>query len=129
MGTTRLFLVAGAINAFLAVGLGAIGKHTVRNQFDAYAFELFQTAGYYQMSHALGLILIGTLLQSSPTSPALRWAGWLMLIGVVLFSGSLYLLAVSSFTPLGWLTPIGGTTLLAAWIVLAWGSLKREHSP
>jgi uncharacterized membrane protein YgdD (TMEM256/DUF423 family) len=122
----RFLWICGALHSFLAVGLGALGKHGVRTHYDERAFEIFQTAGEYQMSHGLGLILIALLLKQYPKSTLLPWAGRLMFVGVTLFSGSLYLLAVTDFSPIAWITPMGGTILLGAWLTLIWAGIKTE---
>lgn len=136
MSRSRLFLASGAINGFLAVALGAIGKHLVLNQWGEHAFEIFQTGVHYQMSHAVGLFVVGLILlnQSQSFSPfhvlILQGAGWLFLLGILLFSGSLYLLAVTDIPLLARLTPVGGFSLLTAWILLLWACLKiKDKSP
>ncbi|MBF0447894.1 MAG: DUF423 domain-containing protein [Magnetococcales bacterium] len=123
---TRFFIMAGALNCFLAVGLGAIGKHGVRSNFGEQAFDIFQTASHYQMSHGLGLILIGLCCRFFPMTPPFFRAGWVMLIGIMLFSGSLYLFALTKLSFLAWLTPFGGLTLLFAWLLLAWAGFGTD---
>jgi uncharacterized membrane protein YgdD (TMEM256/DUF423 family) len=99
------------VNAFLAVSAGAFGAHGLRDRLDARSLEIFETAARYQMYHALGLFAVAWL--------AANTAGWLMLAGIVLFSGSLYALALTGVRAFGAVTPIGGACFLAAWVALA----------
>ena len=112
----KKIIIAGAINAFLAVALGAFAAHGLKNQLGAYELRIWQTAVDYQMAHALGLILTGLLAKT--LSINLNKPGWLMLGGIVLFSGSLYALSLSGIKSLGIVTPLGGLCLLAAWLWL-----------
>jgi uncharacterized membrane protein YgdD (TMEM256/DUF423 family) len=92
------------------------------------AFAAFKTGAQYHMYHALGLALIGALAAGARASDRPLWlAGWLMTAGIVLFSGSLYALALSGFGWLGAITPFGGTAFIAAWLLLAWSALR--HPP
>lgn len=109
------FLFYAAIFGFLGVGLGAFGAHGLKNILSEHGADIYKTAVSYQMWHALALALVGTL----PEHPSLRWAGWCLLIGIVLFSGSLYLLAIFNLSWLGMITPFGGVAFLAAWALLA----------
>lgn len=120
MAAARFFLMAGALNAALAVMLGAFGAHGLRGRLPADLLAIYQTASQYHVYHALGLLLVGLLALHAPTNSALRWSGWLMLLGVALFSGSLYLLAITGQRWLGAITPLGGTAWIAAWLLLAW---------
>ena len=113
------FLLSAALAAFLAVGLGAFAAHGLRGQLDEHLMEVFQTGVRYHFFHALGLALIAMLVKQHPDSKLLCWAGWLMLAGIVVFSGSLYLLTLSGLTWLGMITPFGGLAFLAAWLLLA----------
>jgi len=83
--------------------------------------EVFETAARYQMYHALALLFVAWLAERAPASGAVRLAGWAFVAGTVLFSGSLYLMAVSGMTWLGAITPLGGVAFLAGWGILAWG--------
>ena len=127
----RVFLAAGAIAAFLAVGLGAFGAHALRERLPADLLAIYRTAVEYHFWHALGLLAIGLALglTAAPAAPApgpvlLRWAGWLMIGGMLLFSGSLYALALTGVRSLGALTPVGGILLLAAWAAFAAAALR-----
>ncbi|WP_066400934.1 DUF423 domain-containing protein [Neobacillus mesonae] len=121
----KTFIVIGAVNAFLAVALGAFGAHGLKDRLDAHYLEIWKTGVQYQMFHATGLLVIALLLGKAATSSLFSWSGWLMLIGIVLFSGSLYLLSLTKIGPLGAITPIGGVCFLAAWILLIVGAVKH----
>lgn len=116
----KRFLLSSALAAFLAVALGAFAAHGLRGRLDDHAMEIFQIGVRYHFYHALGLGLIALLARHYPGSTRLRWAGWLMLGGIAIFSGSLYLLAVSGAGWLGMVTPFGGLAFLAGWLLLAW---------
>ncbi len=120
----KLFLSLGSINALLAVMLGAFGAHGLKNRLSADMIEIFETGVQYHFYHALGLLAVGLLAYHLPESAWLRWSGWLMLAGIVIFSGSLYLLSVSGIRWLGAITPIGGTAFIAAWILCTVAVLK-----
>ncbi len=118
----RLFLIAGALSATLAVMLGAFGAHALRGRLPADLLAIYQTASQYHVYHALGLLAVGLLSLHLPTSGALRWSGWLMLLGTALFSGSLYLLAITGQRWLGAITPLGGSAWIAAWLLFVWAA-------
>ncbi len=99
--------------------MGAFGAHALRPGFSNKMMEVYQTAVDYQMWHALGLVLIGILLRFYRESKLLHWAGWLMFFGIVVFSGSLYTLSISGMRWLGAITPLGGISFLAAWVLMA----------
>ncbi len=105
----------------LAVVLGAFGAHALRARLPAELLAVYQTAVQYHFWHALGVLAIGLTLLHVPGSVAVRMAGWLMLAGIVIFSGSLYLLATTGTRWLGAITPIGGFAFIAAWAVYGWG--------
>ncbi len=115
----RLFLVAGCVAALLAVAAGAFGAHALKARLTPEMLAVFKTGVEYQYYHAVGLILVGFAAWHLPESAYLRAAGWAMLAGIVLFSGSLYLLALSGATWLGALTPLGGLCFIAAWALFA----------
>lgn len=121
----RLFLIFGAVNAFLAVALGAFGAHGLKGRLSEHLLEVYHTGVQYHMSHALGLVLVGLAAYHWPDSTALRWSGGLMLVGILLFSGSLYALALTGARGLGAITPLGGTAFLAAWALLAVGVYRN----
>ncbi|QKT04523.1 DUF423 domain-containing protein [Ectothiorhodospiraceae bacterium 2226] len=119
----RVLVSVGAFAALLGVAMGAFAAHGLESRLlDLGYAEVFETAVRYHMWHALGLILIGALHKQRPTL-YLAWAGWLMAFGVVLFSGSLYILALSGETGWGAVAPIGGTAFLMAWLLVALGVL------
>jgi len=114
----RLFFSLGAISAVLAVGAGAFGAHALRPRLTPGDLAVFETAARYQMYHALGLLGVAWATVRWPGSfPVI--AGWLFLAGTVLFSGSLYALALSGVRWLGAITPLGGLAFLGGWIFLA----------
>lgn len=115
---SKLFLSIGAINAALAVMLGAFGAHGLKSRLAADMIEIFETGVQYHFYHALGLLAVGVLAIHYPGSSSLKWSGWLMLGGIVIFSGSLYILSISGVRWLGAITPIGGISFIAAWILL-----------
>ncbi|MFD1708689.1 DUF423 domain-containing protein [Siminovitchia sediminis] len=114
----KLFIIIGAINALLAVGLGAFGAHGLEGKVEPKYLDTWETAVKYQMYHALGIIAIGLLSGHVSASSLLNWSGWLMLIGIIIFSGSLYALTLSGIKILGAITPIGGVAFLVAWVLL-----------
>jgi uncharacterized membrane protein YgdD (TMEM256/DUF423 family) len=119
----RRAMLVGSIFAALPVAAGAFGAHTLRNTLSASQLVSYETAARYQMYHALALLLTAQLPQRSPA--LLRAAGILFIAGIVLFSGSLYVLALTDRRWLGAITPIGGVAFLAGWACLAAGSLRR----
>ena len=118
MNSTR-FLILGAINAFLAVVLGAFGAHALKATLSPDMLAVYHTAVQYHSWHALGLIATGLIAERLPHSRAIAAAGWAMCAGIVLFCGSLYLLAVTGERWLGAVTPFGGFAFLAAWALVA----------
>ena len=117
----RTFLLAGAVAGLIAVGFGAFGAHGLRGRLTPEMLAVFETGVRYHMYHALALLLTAALTSRAPgtADTAFRAAGWLFITGIVLFSGSLYLLAVTGVTVLGAITPIGGVAFLAGWAALA----------
>ena len=120
---SQTFLFLGSISAFGGVAMGAFGAHVLRSKLIPRMLEVYQTAVDYQLWHALGLIFIGLLLRFDQESKLLRWAGWLMFGGIVVFSGSLYALSITGTHWLGAVTPFGGVSFLVAWILVARFSL------
>ncbi|HYH95083.1 DUF423 domain-containing protein [Hyalangium sp.] len=114
----RLWIVLGAANAFLSVAAGAFGAHALKARLPQDLLTIFETGARYHMYHSLGLIAIGLVAQTRP-SPLLSTAGGAMLAGIVLFSGSLYVLALTGIRALGAITPIGGLGFLVGWALLA----------
>ncbi|WML50456.1 DUF423 domain-containing protein [Neobacillus sp. PS3-34] len=120
----KLFIIIGAINAFLAVALGAFGAHGLADKLEPKYLDIWKTGVTYQMFHATGILVVAILLGKMPTSSLFSWSGWLMLIGIILFSGSLYVLSLTKIGILGAITPLGGVAFLAAWILMIVGAVK-----
>jgi uncharacterized membrane protein YgdD (TMEM256/DUF423 family) len=118
--TERAFAVWGALSAGFAVAAGAFGAHALKTRLSAEMLAVFETAARYQMYHALALCAVAGALTRWP-APPVRAAGWLFLAGTVLFSGSLYLLAVTGTRWLGAITPLGGLCFIAGWLAFAAG--------
>jgi len=119
----RFFFAAGAIAAFVAVALGAFGAHSLRTKLTPDMLNIFEVGVRYQMYHALGLIAVAWAVTRWPEAN-LSPAGWAFIIGIVIFSGSLYLLSVTGIRWLGAITPIGGIAFLAGWAILVWSINK-----
>jgi len=120
----KTFIVIGAVAMALGVILGAFGAHGLKNKLTPDLLAVYQTGVEYHLYHALGLILVGVLINQFPQVAGLHTGGWLLLAGIVIFSGSLYVLAISGIRWLGAITPIGGTAFIAGWLWMAW-SLTR----
>ena len=123
-GSARLFIALGALLAAAAVVLGAFGAHGLRTRLSAEALAIYQTGVQYQLWHALGLLGVGLACLHLPESGWLRAAGSLLALGIVLFSGSLYVLAVGGPKGLGAVAPIGGGAFLLGWIAFAVAVLR-----
>ena len=122
------FLILGALSALIGVGMGAFGAHGLKAILAPEMLVVYKTGVTYQMWHALGLILIALLLQQYK-GKLLIWSGWLMFSGIILFSGSLYLLAILNAKWLGMITPFGGLAFLLAWmliVIFAWHQNSDE---
>jgi len=120
----KLFLTAGGLAALAAVVLGAFGAHALKSRLSAEMLAVWHTGVEYHVYHALGLLAVGLVATQLPESALLKWSGWLMLAGIVLFSGSLYALALSGERWLGAITPIGGLGFLAAWALFVAAVVK-----
>ncbi|MBA2538901.1 MAG: DUF423 domain-containing protein [Deltaproteobacteria bacterium] len=125
----RSTLIAlGALNAALSVAAGAFGAHGLRDRLEPRALEIFETAARYHMYHALAMVLAGLLAaRGGSLAPGARTAGWMFQVGIVVFSGSLYALALTDIKVLGAITPLGGAAFLAGWLWLAyraWGARR-----
>ena len=121
----RMWLLLGAINGLLSVAAGAFGAHGLRTKLSDQMLDVFETAARYQMYHALALVAVGWLAGQASAATA-HAAGWCFLAGILLFSGSLYALAITGYTKLGMITPIGGTLFLAGWALLAATALRLK---
>ncbi len=113
--TGRLFWILGCIFALTAVAAGAFGAHALRDRLPVSLLAIYETAARYQMYHALALIAVAWLLERSPGRAA-KWAGVLFAIGIVLFSGSLYILSVFEVRIMGAVAPLGGLAFLGGWL-------------
>jgi len=116
----RLFFSAGALSAFVAVAAGAFGAHSLRDRLATDMLTVFEVGVRYQMYHAIGLFVIAGACARWPGN-VMNAAGWLFMIGTVLFSGSLYVLSLTGIRWLGAITPFGGLAFLGGWAMLAWG--------
>lgn len=120
----KLMLAVGGVNAAMVVILGAFGAHALKARLAPEMMAIYHTAIQYHLFHALGLLVIGLLSLWFPASGYLRWAGWFMLAGIMLFSGSLYLLSLSGVRWLGAITPLGGMAFIVGWVLFCLGVLK-----
>jgi uncharacterized membrane protein YgdD (TMEM256/DUF423 family) len=118
----RTFLLAGALAGLVGVGFGAFGAHGLRGRLSAEMLAVFETGVRYQMYHALALMALAAL-SDRLNGRLIEAAGWLFIAGIVVFSGSLYVLAVTGVTVLGAITPIGGVAFLAGWACLVLATL------
>ncbi|MCK9606563.1 MAG: DUF423 domain-containing protein [Methylomonas sp.] len=118
------FMIFAAVAGFLGVAMGAFGAHGLKNVLSEHYLDIYKTAVSYQMWHALLLALIATL----PRQKFLTWAGWALVTGIVLFSGSLYLLAILNIGWLGMITPLGGLAFLLAWGLLAYAAFLHQRN-
>jgi len=114
----RTFWILGCVFGFMAVGAGAFGAHALRARLTPDLLAVWETAARYQMYHALALLVVA---MAASRWPAGGWSapGWLFTAGIVIFSGTLYVLALSGVRWLGAITPLGGVALLAGWVLLA----------
>jgi uncharacterized membrane protein YgdD (TMEM256/DUF423 family) len=124
--TAKVFLILGGINAALVVLIGAFGAHALKARLSVDMLAVYQTGVHYHLFHALGLIAVGLAVTQISDSAYLRWSGWLMLAGIVLFSGSLYVLSVSGLRWLGMVTPFGGISFIVAWILFVMAIVKSS---
>ncbi len=122
--TARSALAFAALFLFAAVGLGAFGAHALKSRLVPESMAIYQTAVQYHFWHALGLLAVGVLLLQRPDSGALAASAWLLVAGLVLFCGSLYVLALTGVRGWGAVTPVGGAAFLAAWAALAWAAWR-----
>jgi uncharacterized membrane protein YgdD (TMEM256/DUF423 family) len=123
--SARLILVVASTAMFLAVALGAFGAHALKSRLTPEMAATWQTAVQYHAWHSLALFAVGLLMLHWPERAGLGIASWLLLAGIVLFSGSLYALALTGVRGLGAVTPIGGVAFLAGWAVLAWAIARN----
>lgn len=112
---SKLFLMAGSLFCMLAVILGAFAAHGLKSRLSEYAIGVFKTAAEYQMLHGIALLIVAILIKWGLNLTA---AGWFFIAGTILFSGSLYLLAVTSLKWLGPITPLGGVCFIVGWAII-----------
>jgi uncharacterized membrane protein YgdD (TMEM256/DUF423 family) len=120
--TARLALTLAALLLAIAVALGAFGAHAMKARLAPDLQAVWQTAVQYHVWHALGLLGVGLYLLHRPDAPIAGWSAWLFVAGIVLFSGSLYLLALTGTRTLGAVTPVGGAAFIAGWLAFAWAA-------
>ena len=118
----KVFIILGALCTMMSVGTGAFGAHGLEGKLSDKYISVWEKAVNYQMYHGLGLLIIGVI--SGTTSINVNWAGWLIFLGVVFFSGSLYILALTQIRILGAITPIGGVLFIAGWLMLIISTFK-----
>ena len=121
---SRMFLALGSLSGGIAVALGAFAAHGLQSRLDPQMLAAFETGARYQMYHALALLAVGLLAERASTR-LLAASGTLFLAGTVLFSGSLYTLALTGTRGLGAITPLGGVAFLAGWLCLGWAAWRR----
>lgn len=129
---SRHFIALGALNMCVAIAAGAFGAHALKEFLNTDMLAIWQTAAHYHTLHAIGLMVIGILMnqilsqdQHQLKTTWLNRAGIVMCIGIILFSGSLYVLAITGIKILGAITPLGGVALIAAWLAVAYAALKK----
>jgi uncharacterized membrane protein YgdD (TMEM256/DUF423 family) len=118
-----------AIFLALAVATGAFGAHGLRDKLDAYSMGVWEKAVFYHFVHSLGMLLV-SMLPRTQTFPSQSAANvcWLLAVGVLVFSGSLYVLAITGVRSLGMITPVGGVAFIAAWLLLAWYFVAQRQA-
>jgi uncharacterized membrane protein YgdD (TMEM256/DUF423 family) len=121
----RFFGIIGSLSLFLSVALGAFGAHALRDQLSDRMREVFETAVRYQMIHSITILIAGILIDRGAF---FQYAGWLYIVGIILFSGSLYLLAVTNIRTLGMITPLGGLAFLAGHVLLLLAFWRLQSS-
>ena len=115
----KLFITLASLSGMLAVLFGAFGAHALKGRLDEHALNVFETAVQYHFYHTLALLVVGVMALSQPQAALLKSSGWLFVIGILVFSGSLYLLSLTGMRWLGAITPLGGLAFIAGWACLA----------
>ena len=126
--SARFYLISGLCMMIVAVLLGAFGAHALKATFSDYQIQIWKTASDYHFYHAFGLIALGIWAQKNTLTRLGIAAGICLILGLLIFSGSLYLLAISGISKLGMLTPFGGLLFIAGWSLWL-ASILRQHSP
>ena len=124
----KLIIILAGVNGFLAVSIGAFAEHMLRDRLSPELLNTFQTGVQYHMYHALALLGIGLMMLNFSASNLLRISAYLMMSGIILFSGSLYLLSITGLRWLGAITPLGGLCFLTAWALIAWFAANQQFS-
>jgi uncharacterized membrane protein YgdD (TMEM256/DUF423 family) len=128
--TLMNWTVVGSLALAAGVMLGAFGAHGLRGRLDAYSIGIYERAVFYHFVHALGLLVVSILPRAGVVAPSQAgWVSVLLFAGIILFSGSLYALAVTGVRLLGAITPIGGLAFIAAWLLLAWAVVTGRSTP
>lgn len=125
----KTFLIIGSLNMALAIALGAFGAHGLEGRLSERMMQNWQTGAHYHLIHGLGILIIGLILavfKSQPTT-LLSVAGWLLFVGIIFFSGSLYVMALTGITKLGMITPLGGISFIVGWILVT--LFASKHIP
>lgn len=120
------FILSGAMGGLLSVVLGAFAAHALKTHLSEYSISIFETAVKYQMYHSLALIVVG-IISLIPNQPDLKWAGRFFIIGIVIFSGSLYALSLTDVKWLGAVTPLGGLCFILGWFLLGYPYFKKPN--
>ena len=115
----KLFITLASLSGMLAVVFGAFGAHALKGKLDDQALKVFETAVQYHFYHTFALLVVGVIALNQPQTVLLKSSGWLFVIGILVFSGSLYLLSLTGVRWLGAITPLGGLALIAGWGCLA----------
>ncbi len=123
---SKTFLILGTLNTLLCIALGAFGAHGLKRMLSADMLSVYHTGVQYHFYHAFGIIVIGLLLLHFPTSRLMPISGWLMMVGIALFSFSLYVLSLTGMRWLGMIAPFGGVSFLTAWALLAYAIWKER---
>ena len=123
----KSILTIAAISGLLAVVLGAFGAHALKKMISPEMLEVYKTGVQYQFYHTFALLAVGVLMHFN-TSKALKWSGYLFVVGILLFSGSLYVMTITGIKALGIITPFGGTVWIAAWFLLMIHCSKLTNS-
>ena len=120
----RLFIIMGALSGAIGVAAGAFGAHALRARVEPRMLEVFETGARYQMYHALAMLAAAWMVSRFPGA-LMTASGWLFMAGTVLFSGSLYAMALTGVRALGAITPLGGVCFIAGWACIALAAMKR----
>ncbi len=123
----RTYVMLGALNLFLAVALGAFGAHGLKPILTEYQLSIYQTGVHYHMIHGLALLAVALIADRIGENALIKWAGRLLFVGILFFSGSLYGLALTSLSVFGPITPLGGVAFLSGWVLLAVSVYKSKR--